>query len=132
MFSRTTIASSINKPIDKVSANRLITLMENPATAIANNVPISAIGKVKPVITVLRHEPRNRNTIRTVNAVPSSKVSRTVVSESRTSSALSFITRSITPAGNWALSSANAAFTAAEVATMLALLAALISKERAR
>ena len=44
------------------------------------NVPISAIGSVRPVITVVRHEARNRNTITIVSAAPSSSVLRTFLS----------------------------------------------------
>ena len=35
---------------------------------------ITAIGSVSPVITVLRHECRNRNTIATVSSAPSISV----------------------------------------------------------
>ena len=55
------------------SAISVITLIVKPHAYITANVPISAIGSVRPVITVLRHEPRNRNTISTVSSAPSSK-----------------------------------------------------------
>jgi hypothetical protein len=37
-------------------------------------VPNKEIGKVKPVIMVLRHEPKNNNTIKIAKAAPSNKV----------------------------------------------------------
>ena len=86
MFSRTTIASSINKPIAKDSAISVIKLMVKPIKEIAHIAPIKDTGKVKPVITVERHVPKNKNTINTVNNTPSIKVSRTSFTELRMSS----------------------------------------------
>ena len=47
---------------------------------------ITVIGSVRPVITVLRHEPRNRNTISTVSKAPSMIVVLTLFTERSTKS----------------------------------------------
>ena len=63
MFSRTTMASSISRPTHSDSAISVIMLMVKPNRYMNRKVPISAIGSVRPVITVERQEFRNRNTI---------------------------------------------------------------------
>ena len=78
MFSRTTIASSISRPTHSDSAISVTMLMEKPNMYMNQKVPISAIGSVKPVIMVERHEFRNKNTITTVSTAPSSRVWRTL------------------------------------------------------
>ena len=77
MFSRTTIASSISKPMHSDSAISVIMLSVKPHAYNAMNVAITAIGSVSPVMTVLRQECRNRNTIKTVSSAPSIIVSLT-------------------------------------------------------
>ena len=89
MFSRTTMASSINRPMDSDKASRVSMFKVKPNIWIANRVPISDTGSVRPVITVLRQLPRNRNTISTVRPAPSSSVDSTLFSDFFTSSALS-------------------------------------------
>lgn len=69
--SRTTIASSINRPILSDRANSVIMLMLNPNAQMNVNVPSRVIGKVKPVITVERKEPKNSKTIKTAKTAPS-------------------------------------------------------------
>ena len=63
------------------------------------NVPISAIGRVSPVITVERHEFRNRKTISTVSAAPSKSVRLTLATEIRIERELSRLPSTLTPAG---------------------------------
>ena len=71
MFSRTTIASSIRIPIESDNAISVRKLIVKPNAYSAINVASTEIGIVRPVITVERHECRNRNTINTVNPAPS-------------------------------------------------------------
>ena len=127
MFSRTTMASSISRPIDSDSASRVMTLRVKPASLRANRVPIRAIGSVSPVITVLRHEPRNSHTISTVSSAPSNRVARTLARLRRTCSAVLRSTVTRVPAGRAACIKASAALTASAVATTLAPRAAVIS-----
>src|SRR5687768_12541078 len=81
MFSRTTMASSISRPMHNDSAISVMKLSEKPRKCSAMNVAMAEIGSVRPVITVERHECRNRNTIRTVRSAPSTMVSLTRSSE---------------------------------------------------
>ena len=74
MFSRTTMASSINRPTHRLSAISVMVLMVKPKAYMKRKVPISAMGKVRPVMTVLRQLLRNRNTISTVSSAPSMRV----------------------------------------------------------
>ena len=110
MFSRTTMASSISRPTDSVSAISVIMLMVKPNRFMKKNVPISAIGSVRPVITVERHEFRNRNTISTVSSAPSISVRRTLSTDTRIGREPSTICSSRTPGGTSALSATSAAF----------------------
>ena len=63
-------------------------------------VPISAIGSVRPVITVERHEFRNRNTIRMVSSAPSIRVRRTLSTATRIGREASAMGSSRTPGGS--------------------------------
>ena len=74
MFSRTTMASSINKPTHKDSAISVIMLTVKPSMYMNKKVPMMAIGKVRPVMTVERHEFKNKKTISTVSSAPSIRV----------------------------------------------------------
>ena len=56
MFSRTTMASSINKPTHRLRAISVMVLIVKPKMYMNKNVPIKAIGSVRPVMTVLRQE----------------------------------------------------------------------------
>ena len=89
MFSRTTIASSINNPMHSDKAIKVKKFNVKPNTCKAINVAMTEIGKVRPVIIVLRHECRNKNTIKIVSNAPSIIVSLTRSSEPLTSLALS-------------------------------------------
>ena len=71
MFSRTTIASSINKPMHSDNAISVKLFSVKPNAYNAMNVATTEIGKVSAVITVLRHDARNKNTMKTVSKPPS-------------------------------------------------------------
>ncbi len=108
MFSRTTMASSINNPTQSDKAISVIMLMVNPSAYMTRKVPTSAMGRVSPVMTVDRHELRNRNTISTVSTAPSSKVLRTFCTATRIWREPSKMGSSRSPAGNWLCMSAIA------------------------
>ena len=91
MFSRTTMASSISRPTHRLSAISVMMLMVKPKTYMKRKVPISAIGSVRPVMTVERQEFRNRKTISTVSAAPSISVRCTLATETRMARELSRI-----------------------------------------
>ena len=105
MFSRTTIASSINSPMHNDKAMSVTMLMVKPSKAMAKKVPMTAMGKVSPVITVERHELRNRNTMATVSKAPSTRVLRTLATDTRIGRELSPIGTKRTPAGTSAANS---------------------------
>jgi|GEM_PF-6661841 len=83
-------------------------LMVKPNRYMNRNVPISAIGSVSPVITVERHEFRNRNTIRMVSAAPSNSVRLTFATETRIERELSRLTSTRMPGGVTPFASASA------------------------
>ena len=91
MFSRTTIASSISRPTHSDSAISVIMLIVKPNRYMNRKVPISAIGSVRPVMTVERQEFRNRKTISTVSAAPSISVRCTLATDTRIERELSRI-----------------------------------------
>ena len=88
MFSRTTMASSISNPMHSDSAIIVMKLSVKPKACTAMKLAITAIGSVSPVITVLRQECRNRNTMATVSSAPSISVCCTPCSEPLTKSLL--------------------------------------------
>ncbi len=94
MFSRTTIASSIRIPIanDRPSSDIVSSL--NPSAHTAMKLASTEIGSATPVITVERHEFRNRNTTSTVSTAPRNNASSTLLTAWSTRTPESF-TRSI-------------------------------------
>ncbi len=74
MFSRTTMASSMMIPMDRISASIVIVFSVNPSSAITASVPRMEMGSVNPVMTVERQELRNRNTIAVARSPPSIRV----------------------------------------------------------
>ncbi|MDT4836824.1 hypothetical protein FQZ97_705380 [compost metagenome] len=110
MFSRTTMASSISKPTDSVSAISVIMLMVNPKRFMKKKVPISAMGSVRPVMTVERQEFRNKNTISTVSSAPSISVRRTLSTDTRMGREPSAICSSRMPGGSSDRKASTAAF----------------------
>ena len=77
------MASSISKPTHRDKAISVIMFIVKPNMFINRKVPIRAMGRVKPVITVERQELRNKKTIKTVRNAPSIKVCRTLLTETR-------------------------------------------------
>ena len=71
MFSRTTIASSIRMPMasDRPSSDIVFSVKPNASTA--TNDAMTETGSARPVMTVERHELRNRKTVSTVSSAPS-------------------------------------------------------------
>ena len=108
MFSRTTMASSISRPTHRLSAISVIMFTVKPNTCMKKKVPMIEIGSVRPVMTVLRHELRNRNTISTVSTAPSISVCRTLVTATRMGRDRSVTGSSRTPGGSSARSAAMA------------------------
>ena len=108
MFSRTTMASSISRPTHRDKAISVTTLMVKPNIAMNQKVPISAMGRVRPVMTVERHEFRNRNTISIVRMAPSISVCRTFCTATRIGREVSPTGSSRMPGGNCGLMSASA------------------------
>lgn len=86
MFSRTTMASSISRPMHRLSAIMVMKLSVKPNRYTAMNDEITAIGNVRPVITVLRQLCRNRKTMAIVSSAPSTSVCLTPSSERATQS----------------------------------------------
>ena len=109
MFSRTTMASSINRPTHKLSAIMVMVLMVKPSRYMNRKVPIKAMGKVRPVMTVLRHEFKNKNTIRMVSSAPSISVRFTLATDTRMERELSRITSTCMPGGVTAAALVSAA-----------------------
>jgi hypothetical protein len=60
MFSRTTIASSINRPMASESASSVMVFSVKPNTHMMKNDEMIDTGSVRPVMTVERQEFRNR------------------------------------------------------------------------
>ena len=110
MFSRTTMASSISRPTHSDSAISVIMFTVKPNQCMNRKVPISAIGSVSPVMTVERHELRNRNTMSTVRSAPSISVWRTLSTATRMGRELSLTVSSRTPGGSSVCISAMAWF----------------------
>ena len=100
MFSRTTIASSIRMPIasDRPSSDIVSSL--NPSAHTAMKLASTEIGSATPVITVDRHEFRNRNTTSTVSAAPSKSASSTLRTAWSTRSPESFTRSNFVPLGS--------------------------------
>ena len=109
MFSRTTIASSINMPIASDRPISVSTFSVKPNACIAMNAATTEIGSVRPVMTVERHEFRNRNTMNTVSRPPRIIVTCTSSIDSRMNVESSRTTCSVTPCGISACSFATAA-----------------------
>ena len=100
IFSRTTIASSISRPILKDRASKVIMLMVKPKAQIKVSVPSRAIGRVRPVMAVERNEPKNSRTISTASAAPSIMVRATSRILPRMPLELSTTTLAVVPSGN--------------------------------
>src|SRR5512139_2682882 len=83
MFSRTTMASSMSRPMASDNAIRVMTFKVMPSQFMAINDEMTDIGNVRPVMTVDRQEFKNRKTMKIVNIAPMMMVSWTSATESR-------------------------------------------------
>src|SRR5512141_2072684 len=83
MFSRTTIASSMRRPMARDSAISVMTLSVIPMKFMTMKEEMTEIGRVSPVITVERHELRKQKTMKMVRIPPRIKVVWTSSTESR-------------------------------------------------
>ena len=120
MFSRTTMASSISMPMASERPIRVRVLSVKPNTCMTVKEAITAIGRVRPVMTVERQEFRNTNTTSTVSSAPRAMVTLMSWIESRMKVESSRMTDSRTPAGSSFSSRAMALRTLSERATVLA------------
>ena len=94
--------------------------------------PMSEIGKVRPVITVLRQEARKKNTIRMVSAAPSISVMRTSLTELRMLNEASRTISSLTSGGSSRASFATMSRTPSATSMVLAPCDLTISTDRPR
>ena len=83
---------------DRPSSDIVLSVKPNAHTA--TNEASTDTGSARPVMTVDRHELRNRNTTATVSAAPSMSASSTPRTDASTRSPPSCATRSVTPAGS--------------------------------
>ncbi len=110
MFSRTTMASSMSRPTHRLIAISVTMLIEKPNMCMNRKVPINAIGSARPVITVERHEFRNRKTMPMVSSAPSISVRCTLRTDTRIGRELSRTASSAMPLGSCGCSCATTAF----------------------
>ena len=76
-------------------------LMVKPKAQIKVSVPNSAIGKVIPVITVERNEPKNSKTMKIAKTAPSIMVRVTSLILPRIPLEESTTISAVVPSGNW-------------------------------
>ncbi|MCY1375459.1 hypothetical protein D9M69_628750 [compost metagenome] len=126
------MASSISRPTESVSAISVIMLMVNPKRFMKKKVPISAMGSVRPVMTVERQEFRNKNTISTVSSAPSISVRRTLSTDTRIGREPSAICSSRRPGGISAPSEATAALSPSVTAMVFSSCAFCTCSSRVR
>ncbi len=83
MFSRTTIASSIRRPMASDSAISVSVLIVMFRKYMTMNDEMTEMGSVSPVMTVDRQELRKRKTMTMVRKPPSNSVLYTSATDSR-------------------------------------------------
>ena len=120
MFSRTTIASSISMPMASDRPISVSTFSVKPNMRMAMNAAMTEIGSVRPVMTVERHELRNRNTMKTVSRPPRTSVTCTSSIDSRMNVESSRTICSDTPGGSSGCILATAARTPSATPTVFA------------
>ena len=82
-------------------------LSVKPKAHTATKLASTDTGNARPVITVERHEFRNRNTTSTVSSAPSTSASRTLLTEFSTRVPLFFTTSNCAPLGSVGRSSST-------------------------
>ena len=120
MFSRTTMASSMSIPMARERPIRVSTFRVKPNAFMAMNAATTEMGRVSPVMTVERHEFRNRNTMRTVRMPPMIIVVFTSWMESRMNAESSRTIWRDTPGGRSLPIFSTATRTPSATATVLA------------
>ncbi len=75
MFSRTTMASSINMPMASERAMRVMTFKVIPRAFMTMKAEMTEMGRVTPVMTVERQELMKQKTMSTVRMPPMIRVS---------------------------------------------------------
>ena len=103
MFSITTMASSIRRPIDRVSASIVITLKVNPSALMTAKVPTMAVGSAAAETSVERQLRRKRSTTSTARTPPTIMSSCTEEIDARMNCAPSTTVARRLPAGSWRL-----------------------------
>ena len=124
IFSRTTMASSINTPIASESPSNVMKLSVNPQAHTAINAAITEVGKASAVISVERHELRNAYTTKIVSTAPNNSASITFVKLLCAFLPPSCVTSSVVPFGNVLLISSTI------LRILLATVTVLASRER--
>ena len=119
MFSRTTMASSIRMPIASDRPISDIVSRLNPSAQTAMKLASTEIGSATPVITVERHEFKNRNTTSTVSSAPRNSASSTLRTARRTRFPESFTTSIVVPFGNVSFTWSSRASTFAATSVVL-------------
>ena len=120
MFSRTTIASSMRRPIARDSAISVMTLSVIPMKFMTMKEEMTEIGRVSPVITVERHELRKQKTMKIVRIPPRIRVVWTSSTESRIMIDASRTTSIRVPAGSSGCRRAISLFTSSTTETVFA------------
>ena len=101
------MASSIRMPIASESPSSDIVLRVKPKPHTATKAASTEMGSARPVMTVERHELRNRNTTSTVRSAPSMSVLCTFATDAVTRSPRSWMTSMVVPAGSVGRSSST-------------------------
>ncbi len=100
MFSMTTMASSMRRPIDSVSASIVMTLKVKWSARMTAKVPMIAVGSATAATRVERQLRRKRSTTRTARIPPMIMSSCTDEIDERMNLAPSMTTASLLPAGS--------------------------------
>ena len=122
MFSRTTMASSINTPMASDKPSKVIKLRVKPHSQTAIKAAITEVGKLSAVINVERHEFKKTNTTNTVKIAPNNSESITLFKLFCAFLPPSQVISTCVPWGSVALISATTERTLSATVIVLALL----------
>src|ERR1051326_4218915 len=100
-FSMTTIASSTTRPVASVIPNSVSVLMEKPSNFTKAKVPISETGMVTAGLLVVRTSCVKTRITSTTRMIASSKVTKTSLMDSLTTSVVSKATCTCMPGGKF-------------------------------
>ncbi len=118
MFSMTTMASSMRRPMESVSASIVITLNVNPSACMTANVPMMAVGRATAATSVERALRRKRSTTSTARTPPRIMSSFTELMDARMNCEPSTTIAMRLPSGSCASIRPRLAFTASATATV--------------